>query len=171
MLLGSGGSPGHCDSWSLRGGEAGAEGVEETAATRLESLGPGSGQREQSLTQRDGRSLMSMSLRLGGRGGRQATLPSHSVLAATGGNRRTASVVAHGFANLLSLDRKTLRAILAHYPDSEKLLAKKARYSPQDPQRGAVGVVTPKREPARGQQRPGLSATQSTRRQLRAETH
>ncbi|XP_007955846.1 cyclic nucleotide-gated cation channel beta-3 [Orycteropus afer afer] len=50
-----------------------------------------------------------------------------SLLAAGGGNRRTANVVAHGFANLLTLDKKTLQEILLHYPDSEKLLMKKAR--------------------------------------------
>uniref|UniRef100_A0A8C3WR16 Cyclic nucleotide gated channel subunit beta 3 n=1 Tax=Catagonus wagneri TaxID=51154 RepID=A0A8C3WR16_9CETA len=50
-----------------------------------------------------------------------------SLLAARGGNRRTANVVAHGFANLLTLDKKTLQEILVHYPDSEKLLMKKAR--------------------------------------------
>ncbi|KAM7074844.1 cyclic nucleotide-gated channel beta-3 [Molossus nigricans] len=50
-----------------------------------------------------------------------------SLLAATGGNRRTATVVAHGFANLLSLDRKALREVLVHYPDSEQLLVRKAR--------------------------------------------
>ncbi|KAI5938902.1 Cyclic nucleotide-gated cation channel beta-3 [Manis javanica] len=50
-----------------------------------------------------------------------------SLLAARGGNRRTANVVAHGFANLLTLDKKTLQEILVHYPDSEKLLKKKAR--------------------------------------------
>ncbi|XP_036120346.1 cyclic nucleotide-gated cation channel beta-3 [Molossus molossus] len=50
-----------------------------------------------------------------------------SLLAATGGNRRTATVVAHGFANLLSLDRKALRETLVHYPDSEQLLVRKAR--------------------------------------------
>ncbi|KAB0371789.1 hypothetical protein FD755_016727 [Muntiacus reevesi] len=52
---------------------------------------------------------------------------SYSLLAARGGNRRTANVVAHGFANLLTLDKKTLQEILVHYPDSEKLLMKKAR--------------------------------------------
>ncbi|XP_074433485.1 cyclic nucleotide-gated channel beta-3 [Larus michahellis] len=50
-----------------------------------------------------------------------------SLLAAGGGNRRTANVVAHGFANLFTLDKKTLNEILVHYPDSEKLLMKKAR--------------------------------------------
>ncbi|XP_042780179.1 cyclic nucleotide-gated cation channel beta-3 isoform X4 [Panthera leo] len=49
-----------------------------------------------------------------------------SLLAARGGNRRTANVIAHGFANLLTLDKKTLQEILVHYPDSEKLLMKKA---------------------------------------------
>ncbi|XP_077732459.1 cyclic nucleotide-gated channel beta-3 isoform X2 [Canis aureus] len=49
-----------------------------------------------------------------------------SLLAGRGGNRRTANVIAHGFANLLTLDKKTLQEILVHYPDSEKLLMKKA---------------------------------------------
>uniref|UniRef100_A0A8C5IU67 Cyclic nucleotide gated channel subunit beta 3 n=1 Tax=Junco hyemalis TaxID=40217 RepID=A0A8C5IU67_JUNHY len=51
-----------------------------------------------------------------------------SLLAAGGGNRRTANVVAHGFANLFILDKKTLNEILVNYPDSEKLLMKKAKY-------------------------------------------
>uniref|UniRef100_A0A8D2N2G4 Cyclic nucleotide-binding domain-containing protein n=1 Tax=Zonotrichia albicollis TaxID=44394 RepID=A0A8D2N2G4_ZONAL len=50
-----------------------------------------------------------------------------SLLAAGGGNRRTANVVAHGFANLFILDKKTLNEILVNYPDSEKLLMKKAK--------------------------------------------
>ncbi|XP_010285305.1 PREDICTED: cyclic nucleotide-gated cation channel beta-1, partial [Phaethon lepturus] len=50
-----------------------------------------------------------------------------SLLAAGGGNRRTANVVAHGFANLFTLDKKTLNEILVHYPESEKLLMKKAK--------------------------------------------
>lgn len=50
-----------------------------------------------------------------------------SLLAKWGGNRRTADVVAHGFANLLILDKKTLQEILQHYPSSKKLLLKKAR--------------------------------------------
>ena len=52
----------------------------------------------------------------------------HSLLAKGGGNRRTADVVAHGFANLLTLDKKTLQEILLHYPTSKKLLMKKAKY-------------------------------------------
>ncbi|XP_026712559.1 cyclic nucleotide-gated cation channel beta-1 isoform X2 [Athene cunicularia] len=50
-----------------------------------------------------------------------------SLLAAGGGNRRTANVVAHGFANLFILDKKDLNEILVHYPESQKLLRKKAR--------------------------------------------
>ncbi|KAM4865409.1 cyclic nucleotide-gated channel beta-3 [Thomomys bottae] len=50
-----------------------------------------------------------------------------SLLAKGGGNRRTADVVAHGFVNILTLDKKTLQQILRNYPDSEKLLMKKAR--------------------------------------------
>ncbi|XP_074533486.1 LOW QUALITY PROTEIN: uncharacterized protein LOC141796339 [Halichoeres trimaculatus] len=50
-----------------------------------------------------------------------------SLLAVGGGNRRTANVVAHGFANLFILDKKDLNEILVHYPESKKLLRKKAR--------------------------------------------
>ncbi|KAM6458342.1 cyclic nucleotide-gated channel beta-3 [Liasis olivaceus] len=50
-----------------------------------------------------------------------------SLLAASGGNRRTANVIAHGFANLFILDKKTLNEILVHYPESEKLLRKKGK--------------------------------------------
>ncbi|XP_035768637.1 cyclic nucleotide-gated cation channel beta-1 [Neolamprologus brichardi] len=49
-----------------------------------------------------------------------------SLLAGGGGNRRTANVKAHGFANLFILDKKDLAEILVHYPESEKLLRKKA---------------------------------------------
>ncbi|KAL4631047.1 cyclic nucleotide-gated cation channel beta-3-like [Arapaima gigas] len=44
-----------------------------------------------------------------------------------GGNRRTANVVAHGFANLFVLDKKDLNDILVHYPESQKVLASKGR--------------------------------------------
>ncbi|XP_037539315.1 cyclic nucleotide-gated cation channel beta-3 [Nematolebias whitei] len=50
-----------------------------------------------------------------------------SLLAVGGVNRRTANVVAHGFANLFILDKKDLNEILVHYPESKKLLRKKAR--------------------------------------------
>ncbi|XP_067406413.1 cyclic nucleotide-gated channel beta-1 [Emydura macquarii macquarii] len=50
-----------------------------------------------------------------------------SLLAVGGGNRRTANVVAHGFTNLFILDKKDLNDILVHYPESQKLLRKKAR--------------------------------------------
>ncbi|KAJ8417882.1 hypothetical protein AAFF_G00227250 [Aldrovandia affinis] len=50
-----------------------------------------------------------------------------SLLAVGGGNRRTANVVAHGFANLFILDKKDLSEILVHYPESQKLLRKKAK--------------------------------------------
>uniref|UniRef100_A0AAX7SDN2 Cyclic nucleotide-binding domain-containing protein n=1 Tax=Astatotilapia calliptera TaxID=8154 RepID=A0AAX7SDN2_ASTCA len=43
-----------------------------------------------------------------------------------GGNRRTANVKAHGFANLFVLEKKDLFDILVHYPESEKVLARKA---------------------------------------------
>ncbi|XP_034031409.1 cyclic nucleotide-gated cation channel beta-1-like [Thalassophryne amazonica] len=50
-----------------------------------------------------------------------------SLLAVGGGNRRTANVIAHGFANLFILDKKDLNEILVHFPESKKLLRKKAR--------------------------------------------
>uniref|UniRef100_A0A803J4Z3 Cyclic nucleotide-binding domain-containing protein n=1 Tax=Xenopus tropicalis TaxID=8364 RepID=A0A803J4Z3_XENTR len=50
-----------------------------------------------------------------------------SLLAVGGGNRRTANVVAHGFTNLFILDKKDLNEILLHYPESQKLLRKKAK--------------------------------------------
>ncbi|CAM4723452.1 unnamed protein product [Leuciscus chuanchicus] len=46
---------------------------------------------------------------------------------ANGGNRRTANVAAHGFANLFVLDKKDLNDILIHYPESQKVLARKGR--------------------------------------------
>lgn len=52
-----------------------------------------------------------------------------SLLSVGGGNRRTANVIAHGFANLFILDKKDLNEILVHYPESKKLLRKKARSS------------------------------------------
>ncbi|KAM6171806.1 cyclic nucleotide-gated channel beta-3 [Erethizon dorsatum] len=67
-----------------------------------------------------------------------------SLLATGGGNRRTANVVAHGFANLLMLDKKTLQEILVHYPDSEKLLMKKARVLLK--QKGKPKEATPPRK-------------------------
>lgn len=56
-----------------------------------------------------------------------ACIVSPSLLAAGGGNRRTANVVAHGFANLFILEKKDLNEILVHYPESQKLLRKKAK--------------------------------------------
>nr|XP_023648672.1 cyclic nucleotide-gated cation channel beta-3-like [Paramormyrops kingsleyae] len=47
--------------------------------------------------------------------------------AANGGNRRTANVAAYGFANLFVLDKKDLNDILVHYPESQKILARKGR--------------------------------------------
>lgn len=45
-----------------------------------------------------------------------------------GGNRRTANVKAYGFANLFVLEKKDLFDILVHYPESQKVLAKKGRW-------------------------------------------
>ncbi|KAJ8010404.1 hypothetical protein DPEC_G00074730 [Dallia pectoralis] len=44
-----------------------------------------------------------------------------------GGNRRTANVKAHGFANLFVLEKKDLFEILVHYPTAQKVLARKGR--------------------------------------------
>uniref|UniRef100_A0AAY4A917 Cyclic nucleotide-binding domain-containing protein n=1 Tax=Denticeps clupeoides TaxID=299321 RepID=A0AAY4A917_9TELE len=44
---------------------------------------------------------------------------------ANGGNRRTANVAAHGFANLFVLEKRDLFDILVHYPESQKVLARK----------------------------------------------
>ncbi|XP_061821848.1 cyclic nucleotide-gated channel beta-3-like [Nerophis lumbriciformis] len=44
-----------------------------------------------------------------------------------GGNRRTANVKAFGFANLFVLEKKDLFDILVHYPESQKVLARKGR--------------------------------------------
>ncbi|XP_030914270.1 cyclic nucleotide-gated cation channel beta-1 [Geospiza fortis] len=77
-----------------------------------------------------------------------------SLLAAGGGNRRTANVVAHGFANLFILEKKDLNEILVHYPESQKLLRKKAKKmlrsnnKPKD-EKGGPGdalVIPPKAE-------------------------
>ena len=53
----------------------------------------------------------------------------HSLLqsSANGGNRRTANVKAHGFANLIVLEKKDLFDILVHYPASQKVLARKGK--------------------------------------------
>ncbi|XP_076780230.1 cyclic nucleotide-gated channel beta-3 isoform X2 [Arvicanthis niloticus] len=66
-----------------------------------------------------------------------------SLLAKEGGNRRTADVVAHGFANLLTLDKKTLQEILLHYPASKKLLMRKAKVLLS--QKGKTAQATPPR--------------------------
>ncbi|XP_078738139.1 cyclic nucleotide-gated channel beta-3-like [Lampetra fluviatilis] len=50
-----------------------------------------------------------------------------SLLSVGGGNRRTANVVAHGFANLFILNKADLNEILVHYPESQRLLRKKAK--------------------------------------------
>lgn len=54
--------------------------------------------------------------------------PSLLQSSANGGNRRTANVAAHGFANLFVLDKKDLNDILIHYPESQKVLARKGRW-------------------------------------------
>lgn len=56
--------------------------------------------------------------------------PHYSLLqsAKDGGNRRTANVKAHGFANLFVLEKKDLFDILIHYPESQKVLARKGRW-------------------------------------------
>uniref|UniRef100_A0A8C4S5N7 Cyclic nucleotide-binding domain-containing protein n=1 Tax=Erpetoichthys calabaricus TaxID=27687 RepID=A0A8C4S5N7_ERPCA len=68
-----------------------------------------------------------------------------SLLAVGGGNRRTANVVAHGFANLFILDKKDLNEILIHYPESQKLLRKKAKLLPM--QQPILKAFCAKRKP------------------------
>ncbi|XP_034143115.1 cyclic nucleotide-gated cation channel beta-3 isoform X14 [Esox lucius] len=75
-----------------------------------------------------------------------------SLLAGGGGNRRTANVRAHGFANLFILDKRDLSDILVHYPESQKLLRKKAkRMLTRDikPEEKAVGRETSQVIPTR----------------------
>ncbi|XP_070253890.1 cyclic nucleotide-gated channel beta-1 [Myotis yumanensis] len=70
-----------------------------------------------------------------------------SLLAVGGGNRRTANVVAHGFTNLFILDKKDLNEILVHYPESQKLLRKKARRmlkSNSKPKEKSVLILPPR---------------------------
>ncbi|KAG7482167.1 hypothetical protein JOB18_014676 [Solea senegalensis] len=75
-----------------------------------------------------------------------------SLLAGGGGNRRTANVKAHGFANLFILDKKDLAEILVHYPESQKLLRKKAKTmltkdkKPDEKEggKGAIEVIPPR---------------------------
>ncbi|KAK1795113.1 hypothetical protein P4O66_010293 [Electrophorus voltai] len=59
---------------------------------------------------------------------------------ANGGNRRTANVAAHGFANLFVLDKKDLNDILIHYPESQKVLARKGRTLMKAKDSAAVGT-------------------------------
>uniref|UniRef100_A0A3B4XMV8 Cyclic nucleotide gated channel subunit beta 1b n=1 Tax=Seriola lalandi dorsalis TaxID=1841481 RepID=A0A3B4XMV8_SERLL len=84
-----------------------------------------------------------------------------SLLAVGGGNRRTANVIAHGFANLFILDKKDLNEILVHYPESKKLLRKKARSSMD-------GKPEPKEEAKEPRQVPAAPVRQETPRLLRA---
>uniref|UniRef100_G1NZ54 Cyclic nucleotide-binding domain-containing protein n=1 Tax=Myotis lucifugus TaxID=59463 RepID=G1NZ54_MYOLU len=91
----------------------------------------------------------------GGPGGKPLWMPPRhlstyadpSLLAVGGGNRRTANVVAHGFTNLFILDKKDLNEILVHYPESQKLLRKKARRmlkSNSKPKEKSVLILPPR---------------------------
>ncbi|KAM9332602.1 cyclic nucleotide-gated channel beta-3-like [Pholidichthys leucotaenia] len=62
-----------------------------------------------------------------------------------GGNRRTANVKAHGFANLFVLEKKDLFDILVHYPESQKVLARKGRKLVKA--KGPVGAKTNEEKP------------------------
>ncbi|XP_018429005.1 PREDICTED: cyclic nucleotide-gated cation channel beta-3, partial [Nanorana parkeri] len=105
-----------------------------------------------------------------------------SLLSTGGGNRRTANVVAHGFANLFILDKKGLSEILIHYPDSNKLLTKKAKKllkekgKPTHPavvNRGFAHLIPPKQETPKlfktllsaAANKPGLRLLQKVRNQ------
>ncbi|XP_040894094.1 cyclic nucleotide-gated cation channel beta-1-like [Toxotes jaculatrix] len=86
-----------------------------------------------------------------------------SLLAVGGGNRRTANVIAHGFANLFILDKKDLNEILVHYPESKKLLRKKARKMLTKGKK-----PEPKEEAKEPPQVPAAHVRQETPRLLRA---
>ncbi|XP_029290570.1 cyclic nucleotide-gated cation channel beta-1 [Cottoperca gobio] len=86
-----------------------------------------------------------------------------SLLAVGGGNRRTANVIAHGFANLFILDKKDLNEILVHYPESKKLLRKKARKMLTKGKK-----PEPKEEPMGAAQVPAAAVRPETPKLLRA---
>ncbi|GAA6229770.1 cyclic nucleotide-gated cation channel beta-1-like [Lates japonicus] len=86
-----------------------------------------------------------------------------SLLSVGGGNRRTANVIAHGFANLFILDKKDLNEILVHYPESKKLLRKKARKMLTKGKK-----PEPKEEPKEPPQVPAAPVRQETPKLLRA---
>ncbi|XP_073344148.1 cyclic nucleotide-gated channel beta-3-like [Pagrus major] len=62
-----------------------------------------------------------------------------------GGNRRTANVKAHGFANLFVLEKKDLFDILVHYPESQKVLARKGKKLTKA--KGPAGAKTAEEKP------------------------
>ncbi|KAK2918148.1 hypothetical protein Q8A73_004894 [Channa argus] len=86
-----------------------------------------------------------------------------SLLAVGGGNRRTANVIAHGFANLFILDKKDLNEILVHYPESKKLLRKRARKMLNKGKK-----PEPKEEPKEPPQVPAAPVRTETPKLLRA---
>ncbi|XP_040265918.1 cyclic nucleotide-gated cation channel beta-1 [Bufo bufo] len=106
-----------------------------------------------------------------------------SLLALGGGNRRTANVVAHGFTNLFILDKKDLSEILTHYPESQKVLRRKAKKmlknsnkpkeeGPQ--QKGFQHIIPPKPETPKllkaavaATERMGFKGLSKIRRQLK----
>ncbi|XP_041853872.1 cyclic nucleotide-gated cation channel beta-1-like isoform X2 [Melanotaenia boesemani] len=86
-----------------------------------------------------------------------------SLLAVSGVNRRTANVIAHGFTNLFILDKKDLNEILVHYPESKKLLCKKARKMLNKGKK-----PEPKEEPKEPPQIPAAPRRSETPKLLRA---
>ncbi|XP_069822519.1 cyclic nucleotide-gated channel beta-1 isoform X3 [Dendropsophus ebraccatus] len=108
-----------------------------------------------------------------------------SLLAVGGGNRRTANVVAHGFTNLFILDKKDLNDILTHYPESQKVLRRKAKKmlknsnkqkeeGPQ--QKGFQHIIPPRPETPKllkaavaATERMGFKGLSKIRRQLRVK--
>uniref|UniRef100_A0AAV2KZ78 Cyclic nucleotide-binding domain-containing protein n=2 Tax=Knipowitschia caucasica TaxID=637954 RepID=A0AAV2KZ78_KNICA len=86
-----------------------------------------------------------------------------SLLAVGGGNRRTANVIAHGFANLFILNKRDLNEILVHYPESKKLLRKKTRKMLNKGKK-----PEPKEEPKEPSQAPSALVKTETPKLLRA---
>ena len=57
-----------------------------------------------------------------------SVLRSFSLLALSGGNRRTANVRSKGFSNLFILSKQDFENAMSDYPEAHKILKRKAKY-------------------------------------------